>query len=124
MTEWDRCAPWIQQALDEVGGDLYSIDDIRGYVETGEAVFWPGEHSAIVTQFYDFPRTRGLNFWLAGADLKAGGKGLDELKKMHDNVRAWGKLNGCTLSYITGRPGWARALGYKPAWTAMSKELE
>lgn len=122
MTEWDRCAPWIQQALDYHGDGLYSVDDIKGYVETGEAVFWPGEHSAVVTQFYDFPRTKGLNFWLAGGVKD--GRGLDELKKMHDSISAWGKLNGCTLSYITGRSGWARALGYKPAWTAMSKELK
>ena len=121
MSEWDRCAPWIQQALDYHGDGLYTLDDIKQYVADGEAVFWPGEHSALVTQFYDFPRARGLNFWLAGGVKD--GRGLDELKKMHDNVSAWGKLNGCTLSYITGRPGWARALGYKPAWTAMSKEL-
>jgi hypothetical protein len=121
LTEWDRCAGWIQQALDEHGVELYTIDDIKGYVEEGEAVFWPGERCALVTQFHDFPRLRALNFWLAGGERD--GSGLAELKKMHDSVRVWGKLNGCTLSYITGRPGWARALGYKPAWTSMSKEL-
>lgn len=122
MSEWDRCAPWIQQALDEFGGSqFYVLEDIRNYILEGEAVFWPGEHSAVVTQFVEFPRAKGLNFWLAGGERD--GRGLDELKRMHDNICAWGKLNGCTLSYITGRPGWARALGYKPAWTSMSMEL-
>lgn len=120
MTEWDRCSRWIEQAL-EYSGDLYSIDDIKQFVLDGEAVFWPGEECAIVTQFWDFPRKRALNFWLAGAEINQ--SGLAELKKMHDNIRAWGKLNGCTLSFITGRPGWVRELGYKPAWTAMSMEL-
>lgn len=115
-SDWNRCAPWIEAAL-EHAGDFYTIEDIRGEVAKGDALFWPGEKAAVVTQFWDFPRTRAINFWLAGGDLT-------ELRQMHDAIRAWAKTQGCEHSIIAGRAGWSRALGYKPAWTAMSKEIQ
>jgi hypothetical protein len=115
VSEWDRCRHWIEAALPH-GGGFYEIGDIEADVLKGDALFWPGEKSAVVTQFWDFPRAKAINFWLVGGDL-------DELKVMHRNISAWAKTQGCTHSIIAGRAGWARSLGYTPAWTAMSKEL-
>jgi len=114
--DWTRCAPWIEAALKHAG-DFYEIGDILAEVEAGEALFWPGEKAAVVTQFWDFPRAKAINFWLAGGDM-------EELRQMHDEIAAWAKARGCTHAIIAGRAGWSRALGYTPAWTAMSKELK
>ena len=115
IEEWTRCRPWIEAAL-EHAGDFYNADDILAEIERGEAIFWPGEKAAVVTQIWDFPRAKAVNFWLAGGDL-------DELRVMHDAISTWAKAQGCTHSIIAGRAGWSRVLGYKTAWTAMSKEL-
>lgn len=115
MTEWERCRPWIEAALTHAG-DFYTADDIKAEIDAGDAVFWPGADAAVVTQFWDFPRAKAVNFWLAGGDL-------EELRVMHDAIIEWAKAKGCDHAIIAGRSGWSRALGYKPAWTAMSKEL-
>lgn len=116
---WSRCAPWIESAL-EFGGDLYTLDDVRAEVLKGEAILWPGTNSAVVTQFWDFPREKACNFWLAGGDL-------DELmNEMRPAIEAWAVAQGCARMIIAGRAGWAKVLkqhDYAPVWTALSKDL-
>ena len=114
-SEWDRCAPWIAAAAKHSQG-VYEVEDVRKAVEDGEAVFWPGESAAVVTQFVENPRGRFLLFWMAGGDLA-------ELRRMHDAICEWGAAQGCVRSLIIGRQGWARALDYEPVWTTMMKEL-
>jgi hypothetical protein len=116
VTEFDRCALWIEAALEHTGG-FFNLDDVRERVISGEAIFWPGERSAVVTEWGDFPRgQRVLNFWLAGGDL-------GELRRMHDAISAWARSQGATHTTIAGRAGWSKALGYRTAWTAMVREL-
>lgn len=115
MTQFERCRGWIEAALKHAG-DFYTYEDVVAEILKGEATLWPGEKSAIVTQVWEFPRARAINFWLAGGDL-------DELRSMHDRISAAAKQGGFTHSIIAGRAGWSRALGYAPVWTAMSKEL-
>ncbi len=100
----------------ERAGDFYVYEDIIDLVLKGDAHLWPGKKSAVVTQFWDFPRERAINFWLAGGDLT-------ELEAMHAEISDWAKSVGCKRSIIAGRAGWAKALGYQPVWTAMCKEL-
>lgn len=118
-SEWTRCRPWIEAALEYDGG-LHEIGDIEAAITAGEAQFWPGENSAVVTQFWEFPRAKALNFWLAGGDL-------DELvRDMRTQIEPWARAHGCTRTVIAGRPGWSRALracGYAPLWTALGKDL-
>ncbi len=111
----DRCRPWIEAALKHAG-PFYTFDDVKAEVLAGDAILWPGKKSAVVTQFWDFPNSKAINFWLAGGDL-------DELTAMHDSISEWAKTQGCAHAIIAGRAGWSKALGYKPAWTAMTKEL-
>ena len=115
MTDWERCRPWIEAALEYSHG-VYEIEDVEAEIGKGEAVFWPGEAAAAVTQFIETRKGKFLLFWLAGGDLP-------ELRRMHDAIRRWGIEQGCSRSLIIGRPGWARVLGYEPAWTTMTKEL-
>jgi hypothetical protein len=116
--EWSRCKPWIAAALEHDGG-LQTLEAVERAIEAGEAHFWPGKASAIVTQFWDFPTGRALNFWLAGGKL-------DELMNhMRPAIEAWGAEHGCNRFIIAGRPGWARALkpdGYTALWTALCKD--
>lgn len=118
-TEWARCSAWIEDALAYCGG-THDIEDVREAIERGEAQFWPGERSAIVTQVDTFPRLRALSFWLAGGDL------TEITERMRPVIEAWGRELGCTRFTVPGRPGWARVLkahGYAPAWSICSKDI-
>lgn len=118
--EWARCRHWIEGALEHDGG-LYLIEDVEAAIEAGEATFWPGRESACVTQFWEFPRAKALNFWLAGGDLE------ELLGEMLPEIEAWARAHDCTRLVVAGRRGWARAMrkhGYAEYWTALGKEIE
>lgn len=121
-SEWDRCKGWIEQALAHCHG-THEIDDVLSAVLRGEATFVPGRKSAMVVEIEAFPRKRVLRFWLAGGDM--GGGGLEELRDvLRPMVEEWAKAQGCSMSRIEGRPGWARALpGYERVATVSGKEL-
>lgn len=114
--EWARCAPWVQAALDYAGG-THRLGDVRDAVLSGEAQFWPGERSAVVTEVVVYPRAKAVRFWLAGGDL-------GELKAMEKAVVAWAKGQGCDRAEILGRGGWERALeGYARTCVALGRSI-
>jgi hypothetical protein len=116
---WTRCSPWLEAALPH-GGGFYTLDDVRSMVERGEAQFWPGRRSAIVTQFWIFPRHKALHYWLVGGDLR------EILDEMQPCLEAFARATGCTDIISAGRAGWTRALkphGHHYVWTALRKTL-
>ncbi len=112
---WDRCAPWLQAALDR-SGNTHALEDVRAAVRAGAATFWPGRACCLVTEVVQYPRKRVAVLWLAGGDLR-------ELCAMAGFVRRWAKDNGCDRMQITGRPGWQRVLGARAAGTILTEEL-
>lgn len=114
--EFDRCAQWIEPALEYAHG-CYTIDDVRNYVLSGDMQLWPGERSAIVTQISQFPQRTVCTVAFAGGDI-------DELKAAAPGIEAWAKRSGCDLIYTIGRHGWARALATgRISHTVSVKEL-
>lgn len=121
MREWERCCPWIEAALAKDPGGR-SIDEVRAYVAAGEAQLWPGERCAAVTEWFEFPRFRGLNVWLMGGDIK------ELLGPVLERITTYARLHGATRLYggAYDRPGWRKALGrvgFEPQWTVFTKEL-
>lgn len=116
--QFARCWPWLEAAL-EVAGNTHSKDDLLEAIRRGDATFWPGQRSAVVTEFYTTPRAKALSFWLCGGDLR-------ELLQMLPHIEAWAKANGATHSMACGRTAWGRALrrfGFVPVHTTFEKEL-
>lgn len=117
--EWERCSPWIENALAYALG-THTIDDVWDMVQRGDAVFWPGKKSAVVTEFHEFPRLKSLHFWLCGGDLK------ELVRDMRPCIEAWGAAQGATRFTTAGRDGWQRAMspyGYTPQWHICAKDL-
>lgn len=119
LSEWDRCAPWIEAALSE-GAGTHTIDDVIEGLRSGDYQFWPGARSACVTEIIEYPRRKALCFWLAGGDLG------DMMRNIEPVARAWGEGQGCTLFFGNAvyRPGWERALqryGYAPGWVVFRR---
>lgn len=114
--DWARCAPWIEAALGHAHG-THTLEDVHGAVIRGDADFWAGRNAAMVTEVVTHPQFKTFNFWLAGGDLA---ELRDELRPQ---AETYARLRGAKFATITGRPGWARALGYKPLFFTCAKEL-
>ena len=115
----DDARPHIEAALQYSGG-THTFEDIREMVSTGRLQFWPGPHSAIVTEIIEYPRQRTLHYFLAGGQMA-------ELRAMLPEIDAWGRAQGCTSASLAGRPGWSRSFLQHEGWSShlvvMMKEL-
>ena len=109
----------LQPALDLAGG-THTYEDVMAAVEAGTMQFWPGPHSAIVTQIEVTPQKKLLHFFLAGGTLP-------EIEAMLPPILAWGKSRGCQGATLCGRPGWQRsflsALGWTPHGVVMGVDF-
>lgn len=116
-SEWIRCKPWIEAALQYADG-THTIDDIEDGIEKGLFQFWSGRSSAVVTELIDYPRKRELNFFLVGGDL-------GELKLMEPLISMWAREQGCQRVRAGGRKGFERICsnGFKARWTYYAKDL-
>jgi hypothetical protein len=118
MSEWTRCAPWIEAALEHAHGS-HNLDDVYEMVMDGECQFWPGKRSASVTQIQVFPRLKRMHMWLCGGDMT-------EILDMLPSAEAYGAARGCTQFTTAGRPGWDKVMrphGYEPAYRVCMKEI-
>ena len=69
VKEFKRCEQWLENALDYAHG-TFDISDVFEEVMNGNAQFWPGKNSAVVTQIVNYPRKKAIHFFLAGGDIK------------------------------------------------------
>jgi hypothetical protein len=118
--EFDRCAGWIQEALDrDIGGFL--LEDVWAWIADGRAQLWPLKQSAIVTTLDYYPRKVVLRYWLCGGEHN---NGLEECTAATDRIEQWAKRAGATDAMIGGRKGWLKVLpGFKENCTVMTKDL-
>lgn len=99
---WERCKQWIADGL---GDGLLKISDIEGALAKGEAILWPGQKCAIVSEFVTYPSgERASQVMSAGGDL-------EEILSMVPGMEAFARLNGCSTSVVEGRKGWEKVLG-------------
>ena len=119
VLEFDRCAPWLEAALQYSGG-THTLDDVADGVARGLFQLWPGKTSAVITEVITYPRMRVLHYFLAGGKLP-------ELSKMRPDIEAWGKTVGCNRVTLSGRKGWLKSFlkdeGYCEKWSVMAKDL-
>ena len=98
---WARCKGWIAEGL---AGSLLKIEDVEAALSKGEAILWPGQKCAIVSEFVTYPSgERASQVMSAGGDL-------DEILAMIPGMEAFARLNGCSQSIVEGRRGWERVL--------------
>lgn len=108
--------PYIEAAL-EYAGHSHTFDDVCELVASGKAQFWPGPHSAIVTEIVAEPRHTVLHFFLAGGNMA-------ELEAMTPLVLQWGRDRGCTKASLIGRKGWERTFLTRTGWRSGLVVLE
>lgn len=116
-SQFERCAPWLQAALDRDNTGAFELNDVWDYIVKGRAQLWPLEKSAVVTSLEYYPRKVALRYWLCGGELQ-------DCLKAEPAIEAWAKQAGANYAQIGGRRGWLKALkGYKESCTFMIKAL-
>lgn len=114
---WERCKGWIEEGL---GDSLLKITGIEAAIAHGEAILWPGQKCALVSEFVTYPSgERASQVMSAGGDL-------EEIMSMVPGMEAFARLNGCAISIVEGRKGWEKVLkpsGYEFASLTLRKAL-
>lgn len=101
--EFERCRYYIEAALAFAEG-THTIEDIREGVRVRRYHFWPGEHSAAITEVLQFPRKRVFNVFLAGGNLN------EIIDRMEPDFCSFARHLGCTEIALIGRLGWEKPL--------------
>lgn len=116
----DRYRSHIERALSHASA-THAFEDVAQMVSAGQANYWPGPASIVVTETIDHPKARLLHFFLA-AGLRP------ELERMTPLILQWGRSQGCTRATLVGRKGWQRTFLARTGWRTtdlvlMEKEL-
>lgn len=118
-SEWQRCRPWIEEALKYSAG-THTIEDIEAGIATGAYRFFSSPKAAVIVEVIECPQKRILNYFLIGGDS-------DDLKtKIDPLASAWAKAKGCKLAIGNVRKGGERLfadIGFRPRWITISKDL-
>lgn len=118
MSEFERCRPYLEAALEYSGG-THTIDDVKYALDAQRMLLVPGERCAMVFEKTVYPRLSAFHGFLAGGDL-------EEIKSFDPKLDILARALGCSRIDISGRQGWARALrslNYEPRWLTVSKGL-
>lgn len=116
-SEFERCSPWIQAALDRDIG-THDLSDVWDYLADERAQLWPRPKSVVVTAVEYHPRKIVLRYWLCGGDE------LDDCLMSEAAIEAYGKKAGASCAVIGGRRAWVRALkDYREAGSYMVKDF-
>lgn len=115
-TEFLRCRPWLQAALDRDVG-THTLDDVWHLLATGPVQLWPTPNAAMVTVVEQYPQAKLLRGWLSGGSLR-------EIQAHEPIIRAFGEREGCSKVLINGRRGWLGAFdGYREVSTTMVRDI-
>jgi len=118
LAEFDRCAPWLEEAL-KYANNTHDIEDIRRGVANGTYQLWPAKNGALITEILSYPNRNVFHVFLGGGELQ-------QLMDMIESVEIYAKTIGCKSVTVSGRDGWVRLLaqrGARKLCTTMAKEL-
>lgn len=98
----------------------FGYDHVREEIESGRALIWPADDSAIITSLQTLPDKRlCLNVWLGGGRLEA-------VMSLISEAEVWAKRQGASLSHTDCREGFRKpmkAAGYECLSANFVKEL-
>jgi hypothetical protein len=108
----------VERALHDFG-DLYTFDDIMGFIETGKMQSFTAGDTWIVTQVNEFPRRKVLDICLVVGFLQEATEALPQ-------IYAFARSIGANRVTAVGRDGWWKFA--EPGWYRVggyfAKDLE
>ena len=116
---WPYVEKFLKAATDRCG--TWSISDIRREIDKGALLWivWDGEavRAACVTRLIYDPRGLLLEAIACGGEKQ-------NWRSLYEDIEDYGRNEGCTISRISGRPGWMRVFkDYDLAWVTLEKDL-
>lgn len=115
MTEFERCRPYLEAAL-EYNRGTQTIEDVKAGIESGQFQLIAGRNSAALTEIAKLPQKTYINVILGGGDL-------EELKDIAKRIEDASRAAGADGVMIIGRRGWGKVLeGYDLYATVYVKE--
>lgn len=119
----------IQRIVDEVPERL-TVDWLLGEVRAGRQDLWVAYDETSPDEVVMVAFTEILHYLATGYTFMKivglGGRRLDELLPLLDELEEWGRRNGAQSVEIVGREGWSRRLkarGYEHKSTSVAKAL-
>ena len=106
--KFERLSPALDASLN-YAIRTHSVEDVKKAVEAGLMHFWPVDNSVVITEMSEYPQAKILNIFIGGGDA-------DDLMKVLDDLRVWGKTLGCSHVAFLGRQGWHKRLTAR-GWT-------
>lgn len=123
QVEWARCKQWIADGLKYAAG-LYDIEDIEEKIASGEMIFVPAKHCAVVLEYGFYPNAKVLNVFSGGGET---GEALKEYAEHVDPfIAEFAKHHDCKMVMHHCRKSGervGRSLGYTHQWSIMVKEI-
>lgn len=117
--EFDRLWPLLEKAIARYG-PTHTKEDVWQAIVSGQAQFWPGANSAMVTEVKSYPTGfTEIIGWLAAGELK-------EIEAMMRFAEAAAKANGCHRVNLTCREGFRKPFaktGYRQKMIVLVKDL-
>ena len=99
----------LEQALCHAG-NTHTLADIAALLAKGHAQWWCNGDGAVITEIFDHPQIRVVNYWLVAGKL---GACLD----LQAPIDAWAAGLGCVGATASGRRQWTPVLqrhGWEP----------
>ena len=100
----------LQMALECGGAQTHRITDVVEMIKAGRAMLWEKKDGCIITEVFETPLRKSVNYWLIFGDLR-------DCLALEDEINPWAIEHGCTVALATGRKGWGRVAaptGWKP----------
>tara|TARA_Y100000310_G_scaffold42879_1_gene40046 strand:- start:57 stop:377 length:321 start_codon:yes stop_codon:yes gene_type:complete len=96
----------------------HTADDVIVSLIKGELRLWPGQESALVTEFIQYPRLKALHVFIGGGDLH------ELTTVIEPQLVICARQNQCQRITGIGRKGWEKALpDYEKRMILMEKDL-
>lgn len=118
---WPHCSAFIRRALERgSAGDFAGVERSVLNARALLWVAWDGDKimSAAVTELAKFGDVKVCTI------VACGGDGLNNFLPLIAGIEKYAKAEGCDISRIDGRKGWARVLpGYKIARVTLERRL-
>jgi hypothetical protein len=104
----------------DIGGEVYTMDEIWAEIQKGDALLWIGEKSIVLAEVVQRRSFKMLNMFVLSGDLK------EIMRDLWPQVEQWAVDHSCKYICGSGRDIWERVLrkhGFRPVLTTFAKEL-
>ena len=100
---WEIWRDKVKSALKKYAHGTYTIEDIEGFIASGDMLIWPTDQSIALIEVFDYPQVKCLHVFMVLGEL-------EDVYAHMQYVEDFARYLGCGMISANGRTGWARHL--------------